>query len=106
MRAYANKPADLIKERGDGAFLTSLSDALTTVKPLNRTDVATLHSTFGSLHDMMHASAKELALCPGLGERKVRRLHEAFTEPFLPRRGTQRRPEPSSEDGESAGLQV
>ena len=85
-RAYARKPADLIKERSDGAFVSQLGECLTTVRPLNKTDVATLHRTFGSLHAMLHASAEELALCPGLGERKVSRLWEAFTEPFVPAR--------------------
>ena len=85
-RAYARKPADMIKERSDGAFTSLLAECLTIVRPLNKTDVATLHSTFGSLHAMMHASAEELALCPGLGERKVSRLRDAFLEPFVPRR--------------------
>eukprot|EP00965_Chrysotila_dentata_P196254 6177467-Pleurochrysis_carterae.AAC.5 len=33
----------------------------------------------------MHASAEELSLCPGLGERKVKRLRECFLEPFVSR---------------------
>ena len=85
LRAYAKKPADLIKERSDGAFLSQLGECLTSVRPLNKTDVATLHATFGSLAKMMHASQEDLALCPGLGERKVHRLRETFTAPFLPR---------------------
>ena len=85
-RAYAKKPADLIKERSDGAFLSQLGECLTTVRPLNKTDVATLHATFGSLHAMMQATPDELALCPGLGERKVSRLRDAFLEPFVPAR--------------------
>ena len=83
-RAYAKKPADLIKERSDGAFLSQLGECLTTVRPLNKTDVATLHATFGSLHAMMQATPEELALCPGLGERKVSKLRDAFLEPFVP----------------------
>ena len=85
LRAYAKKPADLIKERSDGGFLAQLGDALTSVRPLNKTDVATLHATFGSLAAMMRATPQQLALCPGLGERKVQRLVETFTAPFVPR---------------------
>ena len=85
LKAYQRKPADLIKERSDGHFLTQLGECLTSVKPLNKTDVATLHATFGSLAKMIHASQHELALCPGLGERKVQRLRETFTAPFVPR---------------------
>ncbi|KAL1511488.1 hypothetical protein AB1Y20_006286 [Prymnesium parvum] len=86
LRAYAKKPADLIKERSDGAFLSQLADCLTTVRPLNKTDVATLHANFGSLRAMMQATPEELAMCPGLGERKVSKLLDAFVEPFVPSR--------------------
>lgn len=85
LKAYARKPADLIKERSDGAFLSQLGETLTAVRPLNKTDVATLHATFGSLKSIMHASQAELSRCPGLGEKKVKRLREAFAEPFVPR---------------------
>jgi hypothetical protein len=33
----------------------------------------------GTLRNVMSASVADLALCPGLGEKKVRRLHEVFT---------------------------
>ena len=33
----------------------------------------------------MTASREQLSHCPGLGERKVARLLEAFDEPFIPR---------------------
>lgn len=97
-RAYARKPADMIRERSDGSFLSQLTDVLTTVRPLNKTDVATLHATFGSLHSILHASQQQLALCPGLGERKVQRLREAFLEPFVPpsARGIAAAPRPPS----------
>jgi DNA excision repair protein ERCC-1 len=84
LKAYAKKPADLIKERTDGAFVSQLGEALTSIRPLNKTDVATLHATFGSLAKMMHASQVELSLCPGLGQRKVQRLRDTFTAPFVP----------------------
>ena len=84
LRSYARKPADIIKERSDGGFLSQLGDCLTSVRPLNKTDVATLHASFGSLAAMMRATQQELALCPGLGERKVHRLRETFCAPFLP----------------------
>ena len=80
VKAYAKKPADIIKERTDGGFLAQLGESLTSIRPVNKTDVATLHATFGSLAKMMHATHQELALCPGLGERKVHRLP---AEPML-----------------------
>ena len=85
LKAYARKPADMIQGNSDRAFMTQLTEALTTIRPINKTDAATLHATFGSLGAIMTASAEELALCPGLGDRKVSRLLEAFDEPFVPR---------------------
>eukprot|EP00967_Tisochrysis_lutea_P008128 scaffold9712_cov32-Tisochrysis_lutea.AAC.1 len=34
---------------------------------------------------MMNATENELSLCPGLGPTKVRRLIDAFNEPFIPK---------------------
>lgn len=48
------------------------TDLLTGVKAVNKTDVVTLLSTFGSIADVMAATPGELALCPGFGEQKVR----------------------------------
>ncbi|KAJ3299871.1 ssDNA endonuclease and repair protein rad10 [Borealophlyctis nickersoniae] len=82
-KAYEHKPPDMIKERVDADYLSKLTDALTQVKSVNKTDVVTLASTFGSLKDIISAKPEELALCPGFGEQKVRRLHEAFNQPFI-----------------------
>nr|ACG26355.1 hypothetical protein [Zea mays] len=35
-----------------------------------------------SLSQIMNGSMDELARCPGIGERKVRRLYDTFHEPF------------------------
>jgi len=83
-RAFAKKPADLIKERHDGSLLAQLADALHPVRSLNKNDVATLHTRFGSLASILSATEEELTACPGLGDRKVRRLLDVFTEPFVP----------------------
>jgi len=75
----------LFKERNDGAFASQLGECLSAVRGLNKTDVLTLQTSFGSLRQMMQASADELARLPGFGDQKVGRLREAFTQPFLPR---------------------
>jgi len=31
----------------------------------------------------MNASKDDLALCPGFGEQKAKRLHDSFREPFV-----------------------
>ncbi|MCO5608240.1 hypothetical protein L7F22_062446 [Adiantum nelumboides] len=82
IKIYENKPADAIQERTDNDYLSRLTSALTSVRHINKTDVLTLGSTFGTLAGAMGASMEDLARCPGIGERKVKRLYDAFHEPF------------------------
>lgn len=82
VKVYENKPADLIQGQMDGDYLSRLNHALTAIRHVNKTDVVTLGSTFGSLSHVMDASMEDLARCPGIGERKVKRLYDAFHEPF------------------------
>ncbi|KAL6642819.1 hypothetical protein ACP70R_021000 [Stipagrostis hirtigluma subsp. patula] len=82
IKVYENKPADSIREHTDNDYLSRLTHALTSVRHVNKTDVVTLGSSFGSLSRIMDASMEELARCPGIGERKVKRLYDTFHEPF------------------------
>ncbi|KAK6121875.1 hypothetical protein DH2020_044390 [Rehmannia glutinosa] len=82
IKVYENKPADLIQGQMDMDYLSRLNHALTAVRHVNKTDVVTLGSTFGSLSHIMDASMEDLARCPGIGERKVKRLYDTFHEPF------------------------
>lgn len=80
---FEKKPADLIKARVDTDYMSQLNTALTNVKGVNKSDVVTLLSNFGSLKDITSASGEVLLACPGLGDKKVKRLREAFTAPFV-----------------------
>ncbi|XP_020968248.1 DNA excision repair protein ERCC-1 isoform X4 [Arachis ipaensis] len=82
IKVYENKPADIIQGQMDTDYLSRLTHALTTVRHVNKTDVVTLGTTFGSLSHIMGASMEDLARCPGIGERKVKRLFDTFHEPF------------------------
>nr|GMD37549.1 DNA excision repair protein ERCC-1 [Ipomoea batatas] len=82
IKVYENKPADLIQGQMDTDYLSRLNHALTSIRHVNKTDVVTLGSTFGSLSNIMDASMEDLARCPGIGERKVKRLYDTFHEPF------------------------
>ncbi|XP_052730612.1 DNA excision repair protein ERCC-1 isoform X2 [Vigna angularis] len=82
IKVYENKPADIIQGQMDTDYLSRLTHALTTVRHVNKTDVVTLGTTFGSLSNIMGASMEDLARCPGIGERKVKRLFDTFHEPF------------------------
>lgn len=107
IKMYENKPADLIQGQMDTDYSSRLHHALTTVRRVNKTDVVTLGSTFGSLSNIMDASMEDLARCPGIGERKVKRLYDTFHEPFkrvvsshpvVPQTPVQKDTEPSSVD--------
>lgn len=82
-KAFENKPPDMIMERTENTYIAQLTDCLTTVKKVNKTDVRTLLSTFGSLEKIVKADKDSLSLCPGLGPQKAKRLVEMFHEPFL-----------------------
>ncbi|XP_057785007.1 DNA excision repair protein ERCC-1-like [Salvia miltiorrhiza] len=71
IKVYENKPADLIQGQMDMDYISRLNHALTSIRHVNKTDVVTLGSTFGSLSSIMDASMEDLARCPGIGERKV-----------------------------------
>ncbi|KXJ26771.1 DNA excision repair protein ERCC-1 [Exaiptasia diaphana] len=60
-----------------------LQDCLTTVKGINKTDVLTLSSTFGTLAGITSASQDDLTFLPGFGEVKASRLQNILHEPFL-----------------------
>ncbi|XP_032033919.2 DNA excision repair protein ERCC-1 isoform X1 [Hylobates moloch] len=73
-KAYEQKPADLLMEKLEQDFASRVTECLTTVKSVNKTDSQTLLTIFGSLEQLIAASREDLALCPGLGPQKVRAL--------------------------------
>ena len=103
--AYDKKPATMIQQRlgsGGGAgsrsssdfftgadpgatYMAQLTDVLTAVRAVNKTDVVTLASTFGSLRGICAASEEQLRSVPGLGPRKVKRLWAALHGPLMMR---------------------
>ncbi|XP_022536368.1 DNA excision repair protein ERCC-1 isoform X1 [Astyanax mexicanus] len=82
-KSYEKKPADLLKEQVEKDYLSKVTDCLTTVKSVNKTDAITLLSAFSSLEGIINASKEELVLCPGLGPQKAKRLHDVLHQPFL-----------------------
>ncbi|XP_077436440.1 DNA excision repair protein ERCC-1 [Vanacampus margaritifer] len=82
-KSYEKKPADLLKEQVEKNYLSKVTDCLTTVKSINKTDAMTLLSTFSSLEGITSASKEDLVLCPGLGPQKARRLYDVLHKPFL-----------------------
>ncbi|XP_019641926.1 PREDICTED: DNA excision repair protein ERCC-1-like isoform X1 [Branchiostoma belcheri] len=82
-KAYESKPADLIKEKTDKDYLSKATDFLTSIRSVNKTDVSTLVTTFRSIEGIIHASKEDLALCPGFGPQKAKRVYDALHQPFL-----------------------
>nr|XP_014430690.1 DNA excision repair protein ERCC-1 isoform X3 [Pelodiscus sinensis] len=82
-KAYEQKPADLLKEKVDQDFLSKVTDCLTSVKSVNKTDTLSLFSTFGSLANIAQASKEDLSLCPGVGPQKAKRIFDTLHQPFL-----------------------
>jgi len=81
-KAYEKNSASAIKDKVAPTRAAILADALTTVKPVNKTDVATLAGRFPTFRDLLKASLGDLRDCPGLGDKKVSRLHDAFNLPL------------------------
>ena len=84
LKAYEKKTSAAIEERVDHAdHAATLLDALTQVRSINKTDVRQLLTNFGSFAGLAQASKEELTAVPGMGERKVHRLHHVFNQPFI-----------------------
>ncbi|KAJ2781830.1 ssDNA endonuclease and repair protein rad10 [Coemansia javaensis] len=84
LKAFENRTPDLIRERVEDSHMARLSNALTTVRSVNKTDVLTLATNFGSFATLSSASLEELTMCPGVGELKAQRIFKALNEPFVP----------------------
>ncbi|KAJ1726266.1 ssDNA endonuclease and repair protein rad10 [Coemansia biformis] len=84
LKAFENRSPDPIRERVDDSHMARVSNSLTAVRSVNKTDVLTLASNFGSFATLSEAAVEELALCPGIGELKAQRIFKAFNDPFVP----------------------
>eukprot|EP01080_Neovahlkampfia_damariscottae_P004280 gene4280-7616_t len=81
-KIYENKSATLIQTKIENEYIPRLQDTLTAIRSVNKTDSITLATNFGSLKSIMSASVEELSICPGIGDKKVKRLHDAFNASF------------------------
>ncbi|EJD35559.1 DNA repair protein rad10 [Auricularia subglabra TFB-10046 SS5] len=81
-KVYEHKPPDAIRERIDKDHMSILRAALTSIRSVNKTDVTTLKTTFGSFAGIAKATSEQLVKCPGIGQTKARRIKDAFEHPF------------------------
>ncbi|GLG95403.1 Putative DNA excision repair protein ERCC-1 [Gryllus bimaculatus] len=82
-KIYEHKPPDMIMEKTEASSYQKLISALTTIRSINRTDAATLLSSFGSLKKILSTSQDVLSLCPGVGPKKASQLYKVLHQPFL-----------------------
>ena len=99
-KALDGKDATSIQKRASNNVVDQMTDVLTTCKPMNKTDAATVWEHFGSLKGIAQASQDELALCPGLGKVKTQRLFAALHKPFS-KKAAKRRKEPAEKAKDS-----
>ena len=81
-KLFEHKPPDMIMERSGCEPHEKIIEALTSVKSVNRTDAVTLLGTFKTLGAIIRATPDDLALCPGFGPNKAKKLHKVFSEQF------------------------
>ena len=104
VKAFDGKDLSMIQKREFTNHIDKVSHTLSSVRSVNKTDAGQLlnqvgdsnllHSSvltvlnlhtclqFGTFKNIVNASLDELSVCPGIGPKKVKRLHDAFHRPF------------------------
>ncbi|KAL4240676.1 Excision repair cross-complementation group 1 [Mactra antiquata] len=82
-KVYENKPAEALMEKVETDYVSQLTECLTTVKSVNKTDCMTLLSTFKTMDGVINASKSDVSCCAGFGPQKANRIYDVFHEPFL-----------------------
>jgi DNA excision repair protein ERCC-1 len=77
------KSSEEIEEKRNADYVSRATDALTQIRGVNKSDVKNLLRNFGSIGAIMEAPMEDMALCAGIGEKKVTRMLTAFNEPFF-----------------------
>ncbi|CAG8573172.1 1586_t:CDS:2 [Funneliformis mosseae] len=71
-KAFEHKSPDLIMEKIENNYLSKLIHCMTHIRSVNKIDVVTLASTFGSLKGIMKAAPEDMSICPGIGQKNTR----------------------------------
>lgn len=88
-KAFEHKPATAIQPSATDANSVHVQacEALASVRLVNRTDAAVLLRTFGSMAELMAASERQVAACPGVGAGKAASFYRLLRTPVLTRHG-------------------
>jgi DNA excision repair protein ERCC-1 len=102
-KACEGKDATIIqKKKSSTHFADQVADYLTACKGINSTDAASLIDQFQSIRALQAASTDEWSLVSGLGQVKVRRLHDALHKPFSKQAAVKRKKKKQEEEARIA----
>lgn len=81
-KSSENAQPTAIRTQHPQSYKDSLVDFATVPRTINKSDAASLISTFGSLQNAVNAQPEQIGAVPGWGERKVRQWCNAVREDF------------------------
>ncbi|XP_066248802.1 DNA excision repair protein ERCC-1 [Euwallacea similis] len=81
-KIYENKPPDNVMGKTESLPYLKIIQALTAIKPINKTDAMNLLTRFKTIEGIGKASELQLSECPGLGPRKAKKLYKVLKENF------------------------
>ncbi|EAW10093.1 DNA repair protein RAD10 [Aspergillus clavatus NRRL 1] len=81
-KASENAQPTAIRTQQAQSYKESLVEFVTTPRSINKSDAASLISTFGSLQNAINAQPEQISAVPGWGEKKVHQWCNAVREDF------------------------
>ncbi|KAF7270662.1 DNA excision repair protein Ercc1 [Rhynchophorus ferrugineus] len=81
-KIYENKPPDNVMGKNESSPYIKIIQALTSIKPINKTDAMNLLTKFKTLEGIINASEFQISECPGIGPRKAKKLYSSLKENF------------------------
>ncbi|RHZ48550.1 DNA repair protein RAD10 [Aspergillus thermomutatus] len=81
-KSSENAQPTAIRTQQAQSYKESLVEFVTTPRSINKSDAASLISTFGSLQNAINAQPEQISAVPGWGEKKVRQWSNAVREDF------------------------
>lgn len=96
-KSYEHANFSAIKEQRGTTYADRMVDFCTVPRSVNKSDVVSLVSAFGSIRAAVNARMEEVVVIGGWGEKKVRNWEAAVASPFRNKQAKRRR----NEDGDS-----
>ena len=82
-RTADTQPAEILQKRVKDDFDSQFLHVLTSIRGVNKTDVANMKEHFNSFDRIVGGSLSELTATPGLGDAKVHRIYDIMRAPFV-----------------------